>query len=388
MRVLMLLYNPVGKGTYWRALQLARGLAKLGHKITVLATPQKRRVKFGVYSDKQPNVTLVESPDIFGGVFRSGWDPLNLLARIGWSHRRNFDVVHGFESRPTVIFPALYWRYQRDVRLVLDWCDWFGRGGSVEERSHLMRTVLRPVETFFEEHFRLQADGTTVINEVLRQRAIALNVPSYSIFKLPNGCNLENLYPLPILEARNALGWPEDVFVIGYIGSIFKKDALLMAQTFDHIHNINPKVRLLIAGYCNVAIENLVAAPDAVWRTGLISYNEINRYLGACDICWLPLTHSGANRGRSPIKLNDYMSVGKPVVSTSFNQDVVDLIQSGAFGLLAPDRSDELARQVLVLLQDSERRELMGKRARHLAELEFSWDKIVVGLEAFYETVL
>ncbi|MBN1273078.1 MAG: glycosyltransferase family 4 protein [Candidatus Aminicenantes bacterium] len=388
MRVLMLLSNSAGKGTYWRALQLARSLAKRGHVLTVLATSRERRLRFDTRPDVQAGVTLVEAPDMLWGPLRSGWDPWSVIARIGWARGRHFDLVHAFESRPVVIFPALFWQRCRNVRLILDWCDWFGRGGSVEERPNwLIRTLLRPVETFFEESFRDCANGTTVINSLLRRRAIELGVAPETIFHLPNGSNAEELRPIPRTEARRVLGWPVDVPIIGYIGAIFQRDAMLMAQAFDRVRLTEPRAQLLLVGYCNVAVEELVAAPDAVRCTGRIRYDETNRYLAACDICWLPMRDSGANRGRYPLKINDYIAVGRPVVATAVG-DVADLVRRGAFGLLASDRPEELAYQTLVLLHDSGRQEIMGRRARQLAEAEFTWDQISGELERFYWQVL
>lgn len=384
----MLLYNLAGKGTYWRGLQLARSLAKRGHEIVVLATSRDRRLRFDTQPDRQKGVTLVEAPDLLWGSLRSGWDFWSILARIDWSQSRHFDLVHAFESRPTVIFPALYWQRRRGARLVLDWCDWFGRGGSVEERpNRWVRTVLRPVETFFEESFRTWADATTVINSVLYQRVIELGVTPERILCLPNGSDVEALRPIPRAEARRALGWPEDVLIIGYVGAIFQRDSRLMAQAFDQICRREPMARLLLVGYCNIAVEDLVAAPNAVKRSGHISYSEINHYLAACDVCWLPMRDSGANRGRFPLKINDYMAVGRPVVTTAVG-DVAELVRRGKFGLLAEDHPDDLARQVLALLRDPERCEAMGRRARRLAETEFTWDQIGGKLEGFYQQVL
>ncbi|MFQ6100898.1 MAG: glycosyltransferase family 4 protein [Anaerolineae bacterium] len=384
----MLLFGPAGKGTYWRALHLARSLARRGHTLTVLSTSRNRRLRFDTRLDTQAGVTLVEAPDLLWGPLRSGWDLWNVISRIRWARGRRFDLVHAFESRPTSILPALYWQRRRSTPLILDWCDWFGRGGSVEERpSRLVRTVLRPVETFFEDSFRTWADGTTVINSFLHRRVIELGVVPETILHLPNGSDIDELYPIPQAEARRALGWPQDVLTIGYIGAIFHRDAVLMAQAFDRIHRAEPGARLLLVGYCNVTVEKLVAAPEAVWRTGRIRYDEINRYLAACDVCWLPLRDSGANRGRYPLKINDYMAVGRPVVATAVG-GTADLVRRGEFGLIASDCADDLARQVLTLLRDPARREIMGRRARQLAEAEFTWDRIGAKLERFYRQVL
>jgi glycosyltransferase involved in cell wall biosynthesis len=310
------------------------------------------------------------------------------MARIGWTRGQHFDLVHGFESRPAVIIPALYWQRRRGIPLVLDWCDWFGRGGSVEERPNwLLRTLLRPIETYFEESFRTRADGTTVINSLLRRRAADLGVRPETILHLPNGSNVEELHPIPQAAARHSLGWPRDVLVVGYIGAAFHRDGVLMARAFDQIRQSEPEARLLLAGYCNVAVEKMVAEPEAVIRTGQLRYDEINRYLAACDIFWLPLRDSGANRGRYPLKINDYMAVGRPVVATEVG-DVADLIRRGQFGLLSSDQPDDLAGQVLALWRSPAQRDAMGQRARQLAEDEFSWNLISCRLEQFYRQVL
>jgi glycosyltransferase involved in cell wall biosynthesis len=160
-----------------------------------------------------------------------------------------------------------------------------------------------------------------------------------------------------------------------------------MARAFDRIHQAEPKAQLLLAGYCNIAVQDMVSAPQAVRRTGRIRYDEISRYLAACDICWLPMRDSEANRGRYPLKINDYMAVGRPVVVTEVG-DVADLVRRGEFGLLAADQPGDLARQVLALLHDSARCETMGQRARQLAQDEFTWDRISGRLERFYHQTI
>ncbi len=383
----MICFGMAGKGTYWRALELARGLAARGDTVTVMATARRPCWRFTTRPDRQAGVTLVETPDLMRGPLRSGWDPYNSIARLNWGRQQHFDLVHAFESRPTAIIPALAWQ-RRGAKLVLDWCDWFGQGGSVEERPNpIIRTVLRPVETYFEDHFRVRATGTTVINSLLRQRAIELGVPASTIMHLPNGSDVDVLKPVPQAEARHQLGWPPDVPIIGYIGAIFQRDAQLMAQAFDQIQRQVPPTRLMVAGYFNVDIERLIAAPEAVIRTGPIDYAQVSMYLSACDVCWLPMRDSGANRGRFPLKLNDYMAVGKAVVATAVG-DVTALIQRGQFGVTCRDEPTDLAETVIALLRDRERREVMGQRGRELAEREFRWAQIADRLADHYAQIV
>lgn len=389
MRILMLLYNLQGKGTYWRALYLARGLAQHGHHVTLVCTPRQRQWRFKVQADVQPGVTIITAPNYLGGPFSAGWDPATVLARWLWSWRQNdFDIVHGFESRPTVIFPALYWQRRRGARLVLDWCDWFGKGGAVEERPNpVLRAVLRPFETFFENAFRTRAAGSTVVNQTLWRRAAELGVLPERMLLLSNGSNTHEIHMMSKQEARQQLGLPQDVFLVGYVGAIFKQDAILMAQAFDRIHTVEPQAQLLIIGYCNINIKALVATPESVNVTGHVRYDEISSYLAACDVCWLPLRNTGANQGRSPLKIKDYMAAGRSVVVTTV-VDAASLVHQGEFGLVALDQPDDVAQAVLTLLHSPERRRTMGQRARYLAEVEFSWERIAEQLERFYQKIV
>ncbi len=388
MKILMSLFNTIGKGTYWRALYFGRALANMGHEVTVLATSPHNHLHFSIKPDAKSSVTIVEAPDMLSGALRSGWDMWNVLARIHWVRQQNFDLVHAFESRPTALYPALYVKKHQQAKLILDWCDWFGKGGSIEERPNpMVRALLRPVETFYETHFRPYADGTTVINSELRRKAISLGIAPETIFHLPNGCDVDTLHPIAQHEARKALNLSEHDLILGYIGAIFRRDANLMAAAFDRIHQAEPRAKLLLAGYCNVAIEELVSAPQAIIRTGHIQYNEISLYLSASDLCWLPLRDSGANRGRFPLKLNDYMAVGCPVVATSVG-DIPDVIQRGNFGVLAEDQPEALAQQTLKLLHDPIQRQEMGLRARQFAVAHFTWDDLGEKLARFYEQIM
>jgi len=388
LHILMALYNRTGKGTYWRALHLARSLNRLGHRITLLCTSPKNRIRFSDHRDPSGQIHVVEAPDALFGSMRSGYDFWASLARAGWTSAGRFDLVHGFECRPVVLASTLIAKHSRGLPLFFDWCDWFGKGGSVEERSNgLGKTLLRLTETYFEQRFRPLADGNTVINRFLQKRAMEMDIPPARILVLPNGCDTEGLHPVHVHEARVKLGWPEDVFVVCYMGAAFQRDALLMAQAFDAIHAVLPHVRLLLLGGCNIAVERLTRRPDAVWRTGPLSVEALNLHLGASDVCWLPLRNTGANQGRLPMKLNDYMAAGRPVVTTHVGE-LGDLVTHWGFGLVADDSADDLASMVILLERDQELRATLGRRARQVAEVEFSWRRAGEALDRFYRTTL
>ncbi len=384
LRILMLLFNQVGKGTYQRAINFSQTLVKRGHQVTLMAMAPRARLRLRERDVK--GVQLVETPDLLPGSLRSGWDVWNVFRRIRWLQGRSFDIVHAIETRPVVLLPALA-AQGRGAKLVMDWCDWFGRGGSVEERpNRVVRSILRPIETYFEEHFRTRADGTLVINSFLRDRAIALGVRPESITIIRNGSDA--IVPLQDrLIARHTVGLQTDVPLIGYVGGIYPRDGELMAAAFNRVRRAAPEVRLLLVGYFNRQIERLLDQPEAIIRTGWVTDEQVFQYLAACDLCWLPLRDNGANRGRWPGKLNDYMVVGRPVVSTGVG-DLADLIPRHRLGIVSRDDPDDFAACTLELLADRDRRETMGRAARRAAEEVLSWEQMTNDLESFYRQLL
>ncbi len=379
----MIVLNQVGKGTYYRASNFCRTLATRGHEATLMATSVDER--WHLHRRTIDAVPLIESPDWLVGSLRSGWDVWNTWQRVHWVRRQQFDIVHAVESRPTVLFPMMAAR-RCGAKVVRDWSDWFGRGGSVEERrNQLVRGAVRVADTFFEERFRRYGEATVTIVPFLRERAIALGVPAETITVIPNGCDTR-LPPIGREEARRAVGLPADVPLIGYVGGIYPSDAELMAAAFNQVLQTRPDARLVLVDYFNRQIEALIARPASVIRSGGVSNEQMWHYLSACDVCWLPLRNNGANRGRWPGKLNYYMSIARPVVSTAVG-NLPDVIERYAIGLTAPDEPLEFAQQTLCLLSDEALRAELGRNARRAAEEEFSWNHMTDKLEQLYRRI-
>lgn len=378
----MLAYNRVGRGTYWRALGFAEALVASGYAVTILAVASNR--KQGFENHEVNGVNVVVTPDLMP---ISGYDLWDVINRISWLRQRPFDLIHAFETRPINIFPALYKKKQQNIPLVTDWCDWFGRGGSVEQRQNkLLKTVLRPVETFFEEYFRPRAAGTTVINTILQKKAVDLGIPEEQVLLLPNGTNVVDFYPQPLKEVRLKHSLPQDVFILGYTGTMFYEDAVLMAATFNKIQAQKPNAKLLLIGYCNIAVEEMVKEKTAVLRTGPISFAELTDFVAACDVGWLPLADNAANRGRFPMKVNDFMAAGRPLIVSDVG-DLGNFVEEHQLGWKAPANAAEMSRLVLEKCAEPNELNEAANQARHLAETKFAWPILTQILVDFYQSL-
>ena len=158
MRLLYLTHNVTwkGGGVFFTAYHQGRHLVQRGHEVVLLSiSPDHRR---GFHEHVSNGVRIIETPDLLSGRGRSGWDPSDVLRRIGFLRGQDFDLIHGFESRPVVAIPGLYLRQARRIPLVLTWADWFGRGGKGTERGRGLSLVMGPLENWCEEYFYPRAD--------------------------------------------------------------------------------------------------------------------------------------------------------------------------------------------------------------------------------------
>lgn len=371
MKVLMLVFNVVERGTFFRAYAFAREFVKKGHVVTLIATSTSQRFVHKTYF--QEGIRVIETPDWCFGAMRSGWDLYNTLYRMALINPKEYDVAHLFETRPVNLLPALMMR-RAGVPLVFDWSDWFGKGGSVEERPNaLIRFFLRPVETFFEERFRDKANATTVICTTLRERAIELGVDPGSVTIIPNGFDMPSWQRTQKQDVRRKLGIDKTDFVIGYVGSIFPMDARLMADAFDLVVSKIPNARLLHVGHSNYSIKDKVRNQGKVKEIRELSQDEMEQYLDACDICWLILNDTNANYGRLPMKFSNYLAAGKPIVSTDVG-DLAKVITETNVGIVSKNDAIEICEAVCRLFSNRSLLNKMGREGFALSQnFEESW---------------
>ena len=375
-----------GGGAFFRALHLAKGMAKLGHQATVLSISRNGRFLF---SEKElGDVTIVGSPDLFSGQARSGWDLWNTITRIWFLRSRRYDIVHCLDCRPAVIFPGLFAKYFRSSKLVIEWLDWFGRGGTASERRFVIRLFMVPIETFFEERFRKHADGTIGLGAPLTQRARDMGI-SHNVINILHGCDTQGIKAFSKHDSRKALGLRTGLSYVGYLGRM-REDAIRLFAGL--IRELRKKYSIDVVGVLigNSAfhVDKFIGQDitDSVIRTGWIEYEKVNLYLSACDVLALPFENSVARRSIWPSKLNDYLSVGRPVLST----DLVvlsDIIRNAEVGVLAENTVESLAYRCAELLTDPNKMTILGNNARKLAETTLSWKTICNTVDKFYNDV-
>lgn len=126
--------------------------------------------------------------------------------------------------------------------------------------------------------------------------------------------------------------------------------------------------------------------------TGYIDYKEIPSYISAADIALAPYTselNKETNRAlfASPLKIFEYMSSGKPLITTTV-ANLNNLIKDKETGLIIPpDSPNDIASAIDELLKNSNLRTTLGTNAYREAIEKYSWQKHTDILENILELI-
>ena len=376
-----------GGGSFFHAYHLAQRMVDLGHDVTLLSTSEKSRTRLLI--KETDGIKLVEAPDLLSGSARSGWDILNTLSRIKYLWNKNYHVVHCLDCRPTVIFPGLFLKYFKGTKLILEWLDWFGRGGTAFERPMKIRIFMGTVETFFEEKFRKFADGTICLGVPLTERAKSLGIKK-KITTILHGCDSNSLKAISYHEAISKLKFDKNKIYIGYVGRMREDVASLFIGVIRELrqkHNIDAYGLIIGKPAFNLVPYLQPDIKDYIILTGWIDYNMLNLYLCSSALLILPFKKTVSRNNIWPSKLNDYFCSGRPIISTKLAV-ISELFKKSNVGILCDDSVTELSSNCLKLLKNPKMAEDLGRNARKVAETILNWNTIAEKVNQFYDKIL
>ncbi len=385
MRVLMLSHNMDGYRGFWRPFHLARALGDRGHEVTVIAS--RRRPGQDRREEVRDGVRVVQMADSLPRrVRQGGLSPQDVMLRMAHVRRERYDVIHGFDHRPAASLPALLARRWYGTPYVADWADLWGRQGIGAGRRGAER-LLAAADDWAEREAHRRADAVTAISTFLCERALALGVPADRVRLVGVGSN-DTIRPLPRREMRARHGLPDDARVLVHAG-FSEYDSRLLAETFVLLARREPRVLLVLCGVRSAEVDAIVREAGLSARVrhfGALPHSILGEVLAGGDVMMLPYREMGANVGRFPQRLGDYLAAGRPV-ATNPTGDVGPLVRDEGVGVVAKDDPASFAAAIGELLEDETGREEMGRRARHLAETRFTWRAAAAGLPELYERV-
>ncbi|HEU0113355.1 MAG TPA: glycosyltransferase [Thermomicrobiales bacterium] len=222
---------------------------------------------------------------------------------------------------------------------------------------------------------------------------------------IPSGIDADLFAPVDRVEARRAIGLPDDRPVIVYVGRMLpRKDVrnvvralALLRDQIDGGHLPGPAPRLLLVGGETrdpdpaqtpeigelQRLASLLGVRELVRFAGRRQPRELKHYYGAGDIAVTTPWYEPF--GLTPL---EGMACGRPVVGSAVG-GIAFTIAAGETGLLVPPRDPEaLATAFATLLADPSMRERMGRAARARVLAEFTWPLVAERTAHLYDALL
>lgn len=231
------------------------------------------------------------------------------------------------------------------------------------------------------ENIQLQnSDAIIVVSDALKRQLVEYGVEGDKIIVAPNGVHPDQFYPeIGDNGLKKQLGI-EDKFVVGYTGTFGHWHGVeVLAEAVKHIVKRIPNAVVLFVGDGNLRpkIEEITKRDnvnDKILITGFVPFKTIPNYLAACDVLLSPCVNNADNDFfNSPVKLFEYMAMGKPIVASNVGQQGV-VINDGINGLLHEENQpEELAEKVYQIYQDNDLAVRLGKEARKRAVEKHDW---------------
>ena len=236
------------------------------------------------------------------------------------------------------------------------------------------------------------SDAIVCPSEITRLFLISLGAAAGKITVIPNGVSPKDFPSTPLPE-RTAERTP----VLVYIGTLADWQGLdILIQAVPAILEKHPvRVRIVGRGRSRqrktlnkqiqkMGLEGIVGVEEPV------PHHQIAELLAEADICLAPLSLNDRNitQGCCPIKVIEYMAVGRPFVAS--NLPVVrELVREGVDGLLfIPNDPGDLARQVSVLLDNETLSRRLADSAAARARECLTWHQAQKRLDKVYRRLL
>ncbi|MBC7746856.1 glycosyltransferase [Pedobacter sp.] len=209
----------------------------------------------------------------------------------------------------------------------------------------------------------------------------------YDVTLLPNGVDaLPTPTPKKLAIFRKQWGIRESDEVFGFVGRLgAEKNLAMLIPTFEKVIQSRPHARLLFVGDFEYkeTLEELAANsshPERITFTGALPREELGVVYGVMDVFVFPsLTDTQG------WVIHEAAMAGLPIVL--IDRGVSDVVSNGENGIYAENSANSMAKAIVSLLKDPEKRQAFGEQSKKIAR-KFTEKKQVGKLAKLYEQAI
>jgi glycosyltransferase involved in cell wall biosynthesis len=294
--------------------------------------------------------------------------------------RHGINLVHAHDHK-TDLFAYLLrrWLWRRHLAVVSTAHAWVILGLKGEMYRRLDLSLMR--------HF----DHLIAVSHATKDEMVHAGVPDSLISVIHNGIDTDAWAQNRSANSlREELGLGPVFPVIGYVGRIMpEKDLETWLRAAAIVAQKYPQGKFVLVG-------------EGKDNTHLKQLKRLAVDLGIADQTYFPGYRSdllpvyasfdlfvlSSRREGLPNSVLEAMAMGLPVVTTDV-AGAKELVVNGETGFIVPQQDDQdLARAILTILGDEQRRSVMARAGRRRVELEFSFSRRMGLIEDLYEQIL
>lgn len=234
------------------------------------------------------------------------------------------------------------------------------------------------------------ADVSIATNESYKRIAIERGRMSPDrVFVVRSGPKLDRLRILPPVEALKC----GKKYLVGYVGVMGKQEGIdyLLRSARHIIHDLGrTDIHFGLVGG-GTSLDEMkdyareLGIGDYVTFTGRVPDQELLEMLNTADVCVNPDVANDMNDKSTMNKIMEYMALGKPIVQFDLTEGRFSAQDASVYA--EKNNPEDMARKIIELLDDAERRNEMGKFGRNRVENQLEWKYEAPKLLAAYDLI-
>lgn len=306
--------------------------------------------------------------------------------RLAWKVRREqgFDVVHACNPPDLLFLIGGFFKLFFGKKFLFDHHD---INPELYEAKFGRRDFFWKLMVWLERMTFKTADVSIATNESYKKIAIERGgMNPDKVYVVRSGPKLDRLKIIPAVEALKH----GRRYLVGYVGVMGKQEGIdLLLQAARHIVKETGREDVhfgLVGGGTSLDEMKQMAVDlgiaDYVTFTGRVPDQDLLEMLNTADVCVNPDVSNEMNDKSTMNKIMEYMALGKPVVQFDLTEGRFSAQEASLYA--AKNDPVDMARKIVELLDDPERRARMGEFGRNRVVNELEWDYEAPKLLAAY----
>lgn len=298
---------------------------------------------------------------------------------------RGFDSIHACNPPDLIFLVGGFFKLFFGKKFLFDHHD---INPELYEAKFGRRDYFYKLMILFEKFSFATATVSIATNESYKKIAIERGGMSPDrVFVVRSGPKLDRLKILPAVESLKR----GRRFLVGYVGVMGKQEGInYLLQAVAYIVNKMGRHDVhfgLVGGGTSLDEMKCYAAElgvsDYVTFTGRVPDQELVEMLNTADVCVNPDVANEMNDKSTMNKIMEYMALGKPIVQFNLTEGRHSAQEASLYAL--NNDAIDMALKIIELLDDPERRKIMGEFGRNRVINELEWKHEVPNLLAAYE---